>query len=246
MNSDSIWQPNTGLQWLQALALPAQPWVKTFLELMKFPPALTVDPQIFEAIHTKAVEKRAALWRANKELGYLPELDSAITREFVTEALAQIEVKVDPTAAEAFKGWAYRNLIQSELTGALLAWRVVLRHACGQGNPRYALVSPPQSLLPLLPKIADLVSYERDQEIHNELRRLSPPYKDEDGLGLDISPEAMTVEEIVRNESTRAALRCIVDTLSELERGEVLAWAEAQGTEQQIPASLLLDTMLLE
>jgi hypothetical protein len=246
MNSDSIWQPNTGPQWLQALALPAQPWVKTFLELMKFSPALAADPQIFEAIHTKAVEKRAALWNANKELGHLPELDTAITREFVTEALAQIEVKVDSSAAEAFKHWAYRNFIHSELTGALLAWRVVLRHACGQGNPRYTLLPPPQSLLPLIPKISDWVSYERDQELHNDLRRLSPPYKDEDGLGLDISPEAMTVEEIVHNESTRDALRYIVDVLSESECGEVVAWAKAQGTQQQIPANLLLDTMLLE
>ncbi|MBG1271392.1 hypothetical protein [Nostoc sp. WHI] len=246
MNSDSIWQPNTGLQWLQALALPAQPWVKPFLKPMKFPPALASDPQIFQAIHTKAVEKRAALWEANKELGYLPELDTAITREFVTEALEHLEAKVDSSAVEAFKDWAYRNFIHNELTGALLAWRVVLRHACGQGNPAYTSVLPPQNLLPLLPKIADLVSYERDQETHDELRRLSPPYKDEEGLGLDISPQAMTVEEIVRNESTRAALQCIVDALSESEREEILAWAKAQGTEQQVPASLLLGAMPLD
>ncbi|WP_218079744.1 hypothetical protein [Anthocerotibacter panamensis] len=87
MNSDSIWKPNTGPQWLQALALPAQPWVKPFLGRMKFPPALTNEQQFFQSIHTEAAEKRAALWRANKELGYLPELDTAITREFVTEAL---------------------------------------------------------------------------------------------------------------------------------------------------------------
>lgn len=245
MSSNSIWQPNTGLQWLQALALPSQPWIKTFLERMKFPPALAAEPQIFETIYNRAVEKRAALWQANKELGYLPELDTAITREFVTEALGQIENKVDSSAAEAFKHWAYRNFICSDLTGTLLAWRVVLRHACGQGNPEYALVSPPQSLLPLLPKIADLVSYERDQDIRKELRRLSPPYKDEDSLGLDISPEAMTVEEIVRNESTRAALHCIVDSLLESERGEMVAWAKAQGIKQQVSASLLLDPSVI-
>ena len=239
MSDDAIWQPNTGLQWLRALALPSQPWVTAFLEEMRFPPTLIANRHIFEAIYNAAVEKRAALWQANKGLGYLPELDTAITREFVTEALAQIESKVNSSAAKAFQEWAYRNLIHIEMAGSLLAWRVILRHACREGNPVYALVSPPQCLLPLLPKIANLVSYERDEEVGKNLQRLSPPYKDEDNLGLDISPEAMTVEEIIRNELTRDAMRCIVDVLSELERREIIAWAKLQAVKMEIPANLL-------
>jgi hypothetical protein len=246
MSSDSIWEPNTGPQWLQALALPTQPWVKPFLEQMNFPPVLVKNLQLLANIHAKATEKRASLWEANKELGYLPELDTAITREFVTEALTQLEAEVGFDATEAFKDWAYRNFIRGEFTSALLAWRVILRHACGDGNPRYTLVSLPTCLSSLLPQVADLVSYERDQKLHNDLRELSPPYEDEDGLGLDISPDAMTVEEIARNEWTRAALGHIADSLSESDRAVVVAWAESQASEQQIPAEILLGDVLLK
>lgn len=244
MSLDSIWQPNTGPLWLQALLLPTPLWVKPFLKQMNFPLALA-NLQLLVTIHALAVEKRAALLTANKELGYFPELDVAITREFVTEALTQLEAEVGSEATQAFKDWAYRNLVRREFTNAFLAWRVILRHACGEGNPVYRLLPPPPCLSFLLPQIASLVSYERDEELEDQLLLLSPPYEDKDYLGLDISPEAMDVQQTVRNEWTRAALRLLSDGLSEFEQVEVLTWAESQATEQQLSPQMLLGNMLL-
>ncbi len=246
MISDSIWQPSTGLQWLQALLLPTEPWVKPFLDRMKLPFVLRENIQVLAIIHTEAFEKRAALCEANISLGYLPELDSAITQEFVTEALNKLEIKVGYEATVAFKNWAYRNFICHDCTNALFAWRLVLRHACGEGNLIYKLVPPPNCLSSLLPQIADLVSYERDRELHKEILQVSPPFNDEDGLGFDISPDAMIVEEIVRNEWTTLALQRIRDTLSESECKAAVTWAESQATEQQIPAKQLLSNVLLK
>ena len=247
MSFDVIWQPGTGLQWLQALAIPTLPWVKQFLVHMNFPSVLVENIKVFTTIHTEAIEKRAVLWDANKKLGYLPELDTAITREFVTEALKKLEAEVGSEATIAFKHWAYRNLVCGEFTNAFLGWRVILRRACDKNSSRYKLVMLPTCLSALLPQIADLLQYECDQEIEDKLRLLSPPSEQEaDELGLDMSSEAQIVREIIRNEYTITALQYIGKALSESERSVVVAWAEAQATEQQIPVKLLLGDMLLK
>ena len=239
MNYNLVWQPNTSLKWLQALSLPTKPWVKSFLELMGFPLELVSKLNVLSAIHTNAINKRDELWAANKELGYYPELDSAITREFMTDALKKIEEEVGFQATQAFQSWAYQSLVCEELLSSLLAWRVVLRHACGQGRAIYKLLPPPDHLLPLLPQVFHWVDYDRDRELHNKLLQVSPSYNDKDDLMLDISPEAMIVEEIIRSQLTREALFLIKNTLKKHEIEQVIKWAKAQAVVQQIPDTLL-------
>lgn len=246
MSFHSIWEPGTGFRWLRAFGLPTLPWAKPFLEQMNFPPTLAENLQILAAIHTTAAEKSNRLWEANKELGYLPELDVAITREFVTEALIQLEENVGSESTKAFKNWAYRNLIRDDFSNAFLAWRVILRRACDKSNWGYKLITPPPCLSVLVPQISDLVCGRHDQELEAKLRLFSPPSEQEaNDLGLDMSSDAQIVNEIIRNESTSTALRCIANALSESEYSQIVVWAEAQATEQQIPVNLLLGDMLL-
>jgi hypothetical protein len=248
MSINSIWQPNTGLRWLKAFYIPTLYWAKPFLKAMNFPTNLVERGEIFISIYTESVEKREALWDANKKLGYLPELDTAITQEFVKDALVKLEANVGLQAKEAFKNWAYRSLMRDDLTNALLVWRIILRRACDKSSWGYKLITPPSCLLTLCPKISHLVCGKHDIDLEERLRQLSPPSEQEaNELGLDMSTEAQIVNEIIRNESTSAVLRCIADTLSsESERSEVVVWAEKQATEQQIPVHLLLGDMLLK
>jgi hypothetical protein len=240
MTSEFLWPDGSSRYWLDALALPAVPWAAPFLPLLGLPAKLVAQPAMLNPIHTQAAAARRRLLEATMPAGEVAGLDGAIAREVMTAALQQLADRLGPEVAVAFAQWACRNFVHGEITNALLAWRLILRHACGLGTPMYEQVPPPAPLRPLLPTIADLVSDERERELDVDLRRHAPPPSSEEReLGLDLPATALKIKEIAENDLTLRALQILGARLRDTERAAVAAWATAQATAQQIPAPLL-------
>jgi len=236
---EDLLRPGTGPLWLQAMSLPTLPWVRPFLGRMGFPPELMLHLDTLGAVAAQAGEKRAQLWATNEALGYFPELDAHITREFVGEALDQLAAAVSPATANAYKAWAMRNVVDETVHGALLAWRVILRSALVLGSPGYRVLPPPEALIQSLLQVEDLVKWQAREQLHAELVALSPPYHDDAGVDNDLSPEAMTVEEIITDVQTQLALNTLARLLSPSQQAEAIVWAEKQAAEQKIATEVL-------
>lgn len=230
----------TGPLWLQAMTLPTLPWARPFLDQMGFPKALLPHVDTLADIAEATHKERDRLWNKYKAEEYSPERDAAINREFVGEALNKLADAVGADAADSFRIWAIDNFVDETAHGALLAWRVILRSAMGQGSSGDRL--PPDALARALPQVIDLLRFEDRQQLHDRLLQTAPPYEDDTGMGDDLSPEAMTIEEIIISERTRAALRRLGEILSPAEQAEALQWAEKQADAQGMSSGILRGT----
>ncbi|NWF70837.1 MAG: hypothetical protein HXY40_17265 [Chloroflexi bacterium] len=236
---DDLERPGIAPLWLQALTLPTYGWVQPFLRQMGFPETLLPHIEHLAAVAADAGKKRRTLWVGQQTAGYSPELDARINRKVFAEALEALAARVSPQAASDFKEWAQRSIVDESVHGALLAWKVVLRHAAGQGNRGFALLPPPAALAHALPPVLPLLLFESSKALHAALLAASPPYHDDSGMGNDLSPDAMTVEEIISEEQVRAVLRTLSQQLSPTEKTEVLAWAQQQAAVLKIPSDAL-------
>jgi hypothetical protein len=246
MSREFTWQPGDGRRWLRAFALPALPWIAPFLGPMCFPASLTGHQEMWVAIEADVDRLQNELWEANKELGYIPELDAAITQEVVSKALAELGARQGQEAADEFRDWAYQNVVRSR-PATLLWWRVILRNGCGEGNPSNRTVPIPVALARICPVVCPLVAYDVDEATEERLRLVSPPSPEEvEENDLDMSSDALDVNEIIRDQTTLAALSHIAQ-LPPDERQAIISWAEQQAVEQQIrPESLCSDEIFDE
>jgi len=91
-------------------------------------------------------------------------------------------------------------------------------------------VPPPAVLVPILPEIANLVSFERIAEINETLKRVAPPppYEQIPYEKMEKCYESLLISRAAEQALTIKALQTIASQVNDTERAEVMAWALAQ------------------
>ena len=224
------------LFWFPAWRLVTLAWAKPFLALMGLPQALVEQPEVWEPICTAAF----ADYETQMEVADgLPgddfyRIERLIKPYVIARALHQLAQKLGRNVAVEFERWVRRHFLCIEVESAMFDWRIVLFNGTLPPNTRGSQVPPPAVLMPLLPEIEDLVSYDRMHEIEEALNLAMPePFVEWEGLDAGEvvvvwSRDGDRIAEVIRQELTIRALRFIAQNLNDTELKEVVAWAQAQ------------------
>ena len=245
MNPKPRWQEEPIATWLDALALPLTPWAHSILPEIGLPMVIAERPQIMLPIHAQAVKNYENLWKFCSSSPPAEGTEVFLSREVVNAAMKQLADVVGIDTAKVFENWARRSAVRRDWSYSFLLWRSILRRASEKSSQGVELIPPPPLLLSILPRIADLVSAEREDTFVAKLVEYGPPPSEDDrSIGLDMSPVAMAFEEVARNEWTYAALQIIAKELSQTERAEIMEWAKRQVSSMRLNSDLLLEVQL--
>ena len=242
-----IWSPRDGTQWLHALELPTHVWVQPYYEPMKFPLGLRSRRRLLLDISTKAREQYTKLWEANSKTGYFPELDSAITQEFVEDAMARLEAEAGVSARQQFQSWAYIYFVREEYTTAFFLWGILLTHMCRKGESfeKETSLFQTRRWKSLASEICLEMNSEHNDVLEQELTLIAPPSDYERiEMGLSLSSEGEKVLQIIRGQTLNSLLEKVGRSLTGQELQELGEWAEVQAREQRFAPVLLLQNQI--
>lgn len=128
--------------------------------------------------------------------------------------------------------WVMQHFLCQELSWAMYVWYVVLDRACLPLNSDSRPIPAPAVLVPILPEIESIVNYEQMFEFESTLKQISPPPSQElQKLSMgyaEVCSEAMKIRKIVYEVCAIKALQIIAQNLNEIERAEVVGWAQLQ------------------
>ncbi|HBY78432.1 MAG TPA: hypothetical protein DEG47_15820, partial [Cyanobacteria bacterium UBA11148] len=179
MKSESLWQDSDEVYWLPALSLPTLLWARPFLPMMGLPRALVEQPEVWEPLYAKAVVEHETRLQMQNWAHRMQGERGELLRQVITKALFDLAAQLGQEVAIDLERWVRRHFLCNEVTSALSAWRLVLRTACYPPNSRCNQIPPPAVLVPILPQITNLVSFERINEIYVTVERVAPPLLDE-------------------------------------------------------------------
>ena len=177
------WQDTNTTKWEQALSLPALPWARPLLPLMGLPSAMVEQPVVWEFIYTQAlVEYQTRIQTKDWEVG-IPGGWSRLVQQIFTKAFGQLTAQLGQETAINFEQWILLHFFSKQSNSkeytfsiAMNMWGTVLNSAFFFIEPRNrVLIPPPDELLKLRLKIAELVSHKRQKEIIALVESLAPP-----------------------------------------------------------------------
>ncbi len=162
MTYDNLWGYSASSYWLKALSLPLLHWVKPFLPLVGLPDFLLKHPHVWKQIYTQAVLEYQII---EKTPDLIMGKRGEPVRQAVTKALQQLAAQAGRDVAIDFERWIIRHFFCHEVEIALDEWQQLLAIACKPLDTRRHQVPPPTVLVPILPEIAELVSFGRSRDI---------------------------------------------------------------------------------
>lgn len=223
------WKDTDTTDWERALSLPALLWARPFLPLMGLPNAMVEQPEVWESIHSQAIaDYQTRLQTRDWEVG-VPGGRNRLVQQVFSKAFQHLAAQLRQEVAIDFECWVLWHFFNEDTGSATRAWDYVLSSACMVPNTRRDQVPPPAVLTPLLPEIAELVSY-KPQEINAHIESIAPPPPEDQIFDerLEHCFEATLLEIVIEQASILRALQTIAQKLNEHKRAEVIAWAQAQ------------------
>lgn len=224
------WRITETLAWEQALSLSALPWAKSFIPLMGLPSKMIEHPEVWEIIYVQATrEYETRLQLKDWEVG-VPGGRARLIQQIFGKAFKQLATQLGKEVAVNFEEWILLHFFNEDFRLAMISWNYLFGGACMYPDVRRDRISLPKSLLPLLPQIDELVSYERQREIEARIKNVAPSPSEEQipYEKIEYCYEALLIQLTIEKASTLKALQIIAAKLNEQEEAEVVDWAKAQ------------------
>ncbi len=225
------WKDTESSEYLEALSLPTLPWAAPFLPLLGLPNALLEQPSIWESIYTQAFIEHETRYRMRDWTGTHGERGELV-RQVIVKALPLLAQQMGRNVAIDLEKWVRFHFFCLEAKRAMREWERTLRIAYFSPNSRkyHRKIPPPAVLVPILPLIAEMVALDRRTEIDQHLMRVAPPppYEQIPYEYMEHCYEATMLYGVIDRSLTLKALQTIASKLNDMERLEVVAWAEAQ------------------
>ncbi|MEW5857691.1 MAG: hypothetical protein AB1861_09960 [Cyanobacteriota bacterium] len=234
MTFSYIWENTTPEELLgRILSLPTLPWARPVLPQMGLPNALVEQPEIWASIHASAVVEHQRRCETKDWAVGTPDGWRHLLRQVVTKALQKLASEMGRDVAINLERWVMRHFLCRELNWTMYIWYLVLDTACELPNFDNSMQIPPPAVLVLiLPEIGSIVNYERWIEFESTLKQISQPPSQRLQKVLmgqaEVCSEAMTISNLVKQVWTIKALQIIAENLNEIERAEVVGWAQLQ------------------
>lgn len=234
MTFSYIWENTTPEELLgDILSLPTLPWARPVLTQMGLPSALVEQPEIWASIHASAVAEHQRRWETKDWAVGTPDGWRHLLRQVVTKALQKLALEMGRDVAIDLERWVMRHFLCRGLSWKMYVWYVVLDTACELPNFDNSMqIPPPAVLVPILPEIRSIVNYERWIEFESALQQISPPPSQRLQKVLmghaEVCSEAMKISNLVTQVWAIKALQIIAQNLNEIERTEVVRWAQLQ------------------
>lgn len=227
MKYDNLWEGSNSSYWLPALSLPLRHWVKPFLPFLGLPQFILKQQLIWQQIYTQAtIEYQTSI----ETLDLSGIFYDKVIKHIVTKALQNLTAVAGRDVARDFELWIITHFFCHNLEVYLREWRLLLAIACEPFGSRRDQVALPAVLLPIVPEIFDLVSFERRFEIYAEVETVAPPpeYEQIPYERLGTCYEATMLSRAIDIALTIKALQAIACKLNAKERRDVLNWAQLQ------------------
>lgn len=222
------WRDSDYRTWLQALSLPTFPWVSQFLSLMGLPNPVVEQPQIWQSIYAQAmIDYETRLQARDWEIG-TPGGRAKLVQQIVKKALLELAAQSGIEVAVELERWVLLHFFCGEFRSAMFPWELLLRGADRPPRPGRKPLPPPVVLASILSNINNLISYERRNEIANNLRNVAPPPPEflNPDERMDECFEVLLISETIDHTLTLKALQTIAENINEIERKEVMNWVE--------------------
>jgi hypothetical protein len=232
MTFNFSWEDMGRRGWLTVLSLPTLSWATPFLPLLRLPDSLLQKMDVWEEIYTNAFSEYQVKDKAKDLISIGHAARGELLRCTVIQILQQIAGQIGCEAASVLEQWVWFHCFDHEAEIALNTWRIALTNLyLLPGSRQFSKkVEPPACLIPLLPRIYELVNNERWEGIYQAIRLAAPPpaYEQIPYEKLEKCYESTLLWGYVQQALMAEALETIAKHLNESERFEVVRWAEIQ------------------
>jgi hypothetical protein len=232
MTFNFSWEDTKSLDWLAVLSLPILSWATPFLPLLRLPDSLLQKMDVWEEIYTTAFSEYQVKDKAKDWISIGHTARCELLRCTVIQILQQIAGQISYEAAFDLEQWTWFHCFDHEAEIALNTWRTALTNLYLLPTSRQfsKKVEPPACLIPLLPRIYELVNYERWEEIYQAIRQAAPPpaYEQIPYEKLEKCYESTLLWGYIQQALMAETLETIANHLDGAERFQVVRWAEIQ------------------
>jgi hypothetical protein len=223
-----LWNDGACRQWLEALALPIQPWSYSFLQAMGFSTEAISNIEIWNQCYIAMMDS------VEEPLSNLPGISgsSQIIRPAVIKFFQQISAATSREMAIEIDYWVRMHFYDPSLIESLACWDRLLSAAYSFKQPNQYRVTPPPFLVNALQEISHLVDGEISLSYLRDILQVSEKWlEDNPQIGIDREVQMFsvaTVDRVISHSSTVQAMNILADRLNMTEVQELVAWAYMQ------------------